>query len=121
MRPGPPSTRPLERAPPAGRRDQPRSVSCGTSSSCPSRRIPRPITAAASARPTTRAWSSRRTSANDGSSAWLTRHPWHFARLTQHRGALALMNRQYPGQKTIGRLQVGHLGLGTSTSRPAAA
>ena len=44
----------------------------------------------------------------------------HLARLTQQRHAASRVKRQYPDQKIIGRLHVGHLSLGTSTSRPAA-
>jgi hypothetical protein len=38
------------------------------------------------------------------------------ARFTQHRHVVGRVKRQYPDQKTIDWLHVGHLGLGTSTS-----
>jgi hypothetical protein len=44
----------------------------------------------------------------------------HLARLSQQRHPVQ-EKRQYPDQKIIDRLHVGHLGLGTLTSCPAAA
>ena len=79
---------------PRYRRRQPRSVSCGTANSRASGRIPRPLTTPASARPTTRTSSSRRTSTNDGSSAWLTPQLVHLARFTQHRPGPVRVYRQ---------------------------
>jgi hypothetical protein len=69
----------------------------------------------------TRTGSSRRTSRKHGSNARLTAQPMHRARFTQIREPTALANRQYPDQNTIGRRQSGQFGLGTATSRPAAA
>jgi len=67
------------------RRHQSRAVVCGTSTPAATGRRPTPAATRSSAPPITSTTSSRRSSANDGSSAWETRHEQHLARRTQTR------------------------------------
>jgi len=65
---------------PANRRNQPRTVSAGRSSSAAIRRYPTPVALAASAAPITTATSARRTSTNTGNNTCVTPQPVQRAR-----------------------------------------
>ncbi len=86
-------------------------------------RSPTPAAARSNAAPITSTASTRRASANDGSSACDTRHHPQRARRTQTRHARppTRTQRAYPDHSAIARPQPGQSGRGTSTWRPAAA